>query len=157
MNSNESSSPIDPQVRIGHVHLKVADLERSLGFYCGVLGFELTQRYGTQAAFVSAGATTITLPSIPGRAWADRRRLRERRGFTTSPSCIRPAMRWPTPSSGSSAQAFRSMEPAIMALAKRYTCVTRTRTEWNCIGIGHRMLGLGRRRVNWRWSLDAWT
>ncbi len=48
-------SPIDSQVRIGHVHLKVADLERSLRFYCGVLGFELTQRYGTQAAFVSAG------------------------------------------------------------------------------------------------------
>jgi catechol 2,3-dioxygenase len=50
-----SPDPIDPQVRIGHVHLKVADLERSLRFYCGVLGFELTQRYGTQAAFVSAG------------------------------------------------------------------------------------------------------
>jgi len=48
--------PIDPGVRIGHVHLKVADLERSLAFYCGVLGFELIQRYGTQAAFVSAGA-----------------------------------------------------------------------------------------------------
>ena len=47
--------PIDPQVRIGHVHLKVADLERALRFYCGVLGFEITQRYGTQAAFVSAG------------------------------------------------------------------------------------------------------
>jgi catechol 2,3-dioxygenase len=47
--------PIDPGVRIGHVHLKVADLERSLAFYCGVLGFELMQRYGTQAAFVSAG------------------------------------------------------------------------------------------------------
>ncbi len=47
--------PIDPGVRIGHVHLKVADLERSLAFYCGVLGFELTQRYGAQAAFVSAG------------------------------------------------------------------------------------------------------
>lgn len=47
--------PIDPGVRIGHVHLKVADLDRALGFYCGVLGFELTQRYGTQAAFVSAG------------------------------------------------------------------------------------------------------
>jgi catechol 2,3-dioxygenase len=42
-------------VRIGHVHLKVADLERSLAFYCGVLGFELTQRYGPGAAFVSAG------------------------------------------------------------------------------------------------------
>ncbi len=47
--------PIDPGVRIGHVHLKVADLERALGFYCGVLGFELIQRYGNQAAFVSAG------------------------------------------------------------------------------------------------------
>jgi len=46
---------IDPGVRIGHVHLKVAELERSLDFYCGVLGFELMQRYGTQAAFVSAG------------------------------------------------------------------------------------------------------
>jgi catechol 2,3-dioxygenase len=47
--------PIDPKVRIGHVHLKVADLERALNFYCGVLGFELTQRYGSEAAFVSAG------------------------------------------------------------------------------------------------------
>jgi catechol 2,3-dioxygenase len=49
------TSPIDPGVRIGHVHLKVADLARSLDFYCGVLGFELTQRMGTQAAFISAG------------------------------------------------------------------------------------------------------
>jgi catechol 2,3-dioxygenase len=49
------SRPIDPRVSIGHVHLKVADLERALRFYCGVLGFQLTQRYGTQAAFVSAG------------------------------------------------------------------------------------------------------
>src|SRR5580765_454199 len=47
---------IDAGVRIGHVHLKVADLERALGFYCGVLGFELMQRHGTGAAFVSAGA-----------------------------------------------------------------------------------------------------
>lgn len=47
--------PLHPQVRIGHVHLKVADLERALQFYCGVLGFELTQRYGSQGAFVSAG------------------------------------------------------------------------------------------------------
>src|SRR6059058_4115277 len=47
--------PIDPQVRIGHVHLKVSDLERSLGFYCGVLGFELMQRRGREAAFLSAG------------------------------------------------------------------------------------------------------
>ncbi len=47
--------PVHPGTRIGHVHLKVADLERSLAFYCGVLGFELTQRYGAEAAFVSAG------------------------------------------------------------------------------------------------------
>lgn len=50
-----SASPIDPGVRIGHVHLKVAELDRALSFYCGVLGFELTQRIGDQAAFVSAG------------------------------------------------------------------------------------------------------
>jgi catechol 2,3-dioxygenase len=55
MNSDHTPLAIDPQVRIGHVHLKVADLERSLAFYCGILGFEVTQRYGTQAAFVSAG------------------------------------------------------------------------------------------------------
>ena len=46
---------IDPRVDIGHVHLKVSDLERSLEFYCGVLGFELQQRLGDGAAFVSAG------------------------------------------------------------------------------------------------------
>jgi len=46
---------IHPQARIGHVHLKVADLERALRFYSGVLGFELTQRYGEGAVFLSAG------------------------------------------------------------------------------------------------------
>jgi catechol 2,3-dioxygenase len=50
-----SQHPIQSGVRIGHVHLKVADLERALGFYCGVLGFQLMQRFGSQAAFVSAG------------------------------------------------------------------------------------------------------
>jgi len=49
------TTPIDPGTRIGHVHLKVADIERALKFYCGVLGFELRQRYGSQAAFISAG------------------------------------------------------------------------------------------------------
>ena len=50
-----AEKPVPAGTRIGHVHLKVADLDRALGFYCGVLGFELMQRYGTQAAFVSAG------------------------------------------------------------------------------------------------------
>ena len=50
-----NTSSIHPEVRIGHVHLKVADLERALSFYCGILGFALTQRYGSDAAFISAG------------------------------------------------------------------------------------------------------
>jgi catechol 2,3-dioxygenase len=48
-------SPIHPETRIGHVHLKVADIERALGFYRDVLGFEVMQRYGKSAAFLSAG------------------------------------------------------------------------------------------------------
>src|SRR5216110_469994 len=51
----QSATPIIAGTRIGHVHLKVADLERALGFYCGVLGFELMQRMGQSAAFISAG------------------------------------------------------------------------------------------------------
>jgi catechol 2,3-dioxygenase len=51
----QPKGPIDPDVTIGHVHLKVADLERALAFYAGVLGFALTQRLGSSAAFVSAG------------------------------------------------------------------------------------------------------
>jgi len=50
-----TSPVIHPGSRIGHVHLKVADLDRALNFYCGILGFQLTQRYGRQAAFISAG------------------------------------------------------------------------------------------------------
>ncbi len=52
---NNSGRAIHPDVRIGHVHLKVADLDRSLAFYRDVLGFEVTQRMGAQAVFLSAG------------------------------------------------------------------------------------------------------
>lgn len=48
-------TPINPGVRIGHVHLRVADLERAIGFYRDVLGFTLTQRFGDSAAFLAAG------------------------------------------------------------------------------------------------------
>ncbi|HWN72330.1 MAG TPA: reverse transcriptase-like protein [Solirubrobacterales bacterium] len=51
----EGPGSIDPGVDIGHVHLKVADVDRALDFYCGILGFELMQRWGADAAFVSAG------------------------------------------------------------------------------------------------------
>jgi catechol 2,3-dioxygenase len=55
MKTEAHSRPIDAGVDIGHVHLKVSDLERSLQFYCGVLGFDLMQRLGSEAAFLSAG------------------------------------------------------------------------------------------------------
>ena len=55
MNKDTTERPIDTGVRIGHVHLKVADLDRALAFYSGVLGFELTQRFGDSAAFLAAG------------------------------------------------------------------------------------------------------
>ena len=50
-----STTPIHPEARIGHVHLKVANLDRALALYAGVLGLELTQRFGNSAAFLSAG------------------------------------------------------------------------------------------------------
>ena len=53
--SNQPSPAIHPGAGIGHVHLKVADLDRALAFYHGVLGFDVTQRWGTSAAFLSAG------------------------------------------------------------------------------------------------------
>ena len=52
---SDTSTPIAAGTRIGHVHLKVADLSRALGFYCDVLGFQLMQRFGDHAAFISAG------------------------------------------------------------------------------------------------------
>ncbi len=55
MSAVEPGGPIDPGARIGHVHLKVSDLDRALEFYVGVLGFRLMQRLGPDAAFVSAG------------------------------------------------------------------------------------------------------
>ncbi len=55
MKSAINQPAINSGVRVGHVHLKVADLERALGFYRDVLGFELQQRFGSQAAFLSAG------------------------------------------------------------------------------------------------------
>jgi catechol 2,3-dioxygenase len=55
MTSPKAAKPIHPDVRIGHVHLKVSDLDLALRFYCGVLGFELIQRIDSSAAFISAG------------------------------------------------------------------------------------------------------
>jgi catechol 2,3-dioxygenase len=56
VSESQPSPPIDPGARIGHVHLKVADIDRSLEFYCGVLGFQLQQRWRNEAAFIAAGS-----------------------------------------------------------------------------------------------------
>jgi catechol 2,3-dioxygenase len=53
--TSDSTLTVHPETRIGHVHLKVADLNRAVAFYQGVLGFEVTERWGAQAAFLSAG------------------------------------------------------------------------------------------------------
>ena len=58
----DNSYRIPSQTRIGHIHLKVADLERSLNFYQNLLGFELTMRYGSQAAFISFLHAVRTAP-----------------------------------------------------------------------------------------------
>jgi catechol 2,3-dioxygenase len=55
MSLSSAARPIHPDVRIGHVHLKVSNLDRALRFYCGVLGFEIIQRFDSSAAFISAG------------------------------------------------------------------------------------------------------
>jgi len=84
---SETPNPIAAGTRIGHVHLKVADLPRALGFYCGVLGFELIQRYGDQAAFISAGGYHH---HIGLNTWESKG------GFFIPPSCIPHAQHWPT-------------------------------------------------------------
>ena len=84
MKSSDKSTVIDPGVTIGHVHLKVADLERALAFYCGVLGFQLTQRSGRQRR-------VLYRPSIPsshriehlGKSRRAAASYRARPGFTT--------------------------------------------------------------------------
>jgi catechol 2,3-dioxygenase len=86
----DTSTPIIAGTRIGHVHLKVADLDRALGFYCGVLGFEVTQRLGSGAAFISAGGYHH---HIGLNTWAATRRRRAPPGCFTPRFCIRAGQR----------------------------------------------------------------
>jgi hypothetical protein len=94
------NAPIDPGVRIGHVHLKVADLPRALDFYVGVLGFQVMQRFGEGAAFLSAGGyhhhiglnTWESVGGSPPRPAA--------RACTTTRSSTPPAPPSPTRSAG---------------------------------------------------------
>src|SRR5215210_6804961 len=109
------TAPIDPGVRIGHTHLKVSDLERAIAFYRDVLGFELTQRFGRQAAFLSAGGYhhhigLNTWESQGGAAPAP-----ARRASTTTPSSTPRARRWPTRCGASSRGESPSTAPPTTA------------------------------------------
>ncbi len=107
MPSNPPPS-IDAGVRIGHVHLKVSDWDRSLAFYCGVLGFQLMQRFGSQAAFISAGGYHHHLGLQHLESLGGSRPRLARPDFTTSQFFIPHARCWPTPCAASGAPKFRS-------------------------------------------------
>lgn len=108
MSDIQTSVPIDPAVVIGHVHLKVADLDRSLAFYCDVLGFTLTQRMGRDAAFVSAGGYHHHLGL---NTWESRGGPPPARGTT---GLYHVAIRYPT--RAALADALRRLDAARIAL-----------------------------------------
>jgi catechol 2,3-dioxygenase len=109
-----TGSKIHPKVSIGHVHLKVADLERALGFYCGVLGFEVTQRYGHGAVFISAGGYHH---HIGLNTWES---------FGGSPP--------PPGTTGLFHLAILYPTRAALSDALRFISATRIKMAWNCIG-----------------------
>lgn len=149
--------PIDPGVRIGHVHLRVSDLERAIGFYCGVLGFELTQRYGAQAAFVSAGGYHH---HIGLNTW-------ESLGGSPPPpgstGLFHTAILYPT--RPALADALRRVLRAGIQLdgasdhgvSEALYLVTPIKTALNCIGIGQRTNGPELQMASWQCSRDGWT
>ena len=93
------TEPIDPGAHIGHVHLKVADIERALGFYRDVLGFDVKQRWGGEAAFISAGDYHHHIGLNTWERGAARRRRPARPASSTPRSATRRAARWRSRSS----------------------------------------------------------
>ena len=92
--------PIADGVRIGHVHLKVANLDRALTFYCDILGFELTQRRGREAAFLSAGGYHHHIALNTWESLGARRRLRAPPASIMWRSSIPRGRCWPTRCAG---------------------------------------------------------
>ena len=135
------AKPIADGTRIGHVHLKVADLDRALSFYRDVLGFELMQRYGSQAAFLSAGGyhhhiglnTWESLggkPPPPGST-----------GLYHTAILYPTRARSPTRCAACRPPASSSTAPATTASARRSTCATTTRTASSCTGTSRASCG----------------
>ncbi len=135
----EGAKPIDPGVDIGHVHLKVAEIERSLDFYCGVLGFELQQRFGEEAAFVSAGGYHH---HIGLNTWQSKGGSPPPPGTT---GLFHFAIRYPTrarprrrPAPPDPRQRSASPAPPTTASARRSTSTTPTATGSSSTGTGRR-------------------
>ena len=149
---SETTTPIIAGTRIGHVHLKVADLDRALGFYCGVLGFEVTQRLSSGAAFISAGGYHH---HIGLNTWESKGGHPPPPGTT---GLFHTAILYPTRPALADAlhrvmQAeFISTAPAITASARRSICATPTRTGSSCIGTGRKSNGRASRTDRWRCS-----
>ncbi len=155
--TKRTTQTIHPGVSIGHVHLKVADLERALDFYRGVLGLELTQRFGREAAFLSAGGYHHHIGLKPGKARAAHRHHRGRRGFIMSRFSTPRAPRWPMLCAASSKPRYHSTAQPITVSAKRFTCVTRTATGWSFTGTGPKSCGRALPTAGWRCSRARWT
>ena len=151
-----TQAPINAGVRIGHVHLKVADLDRALDFYCCVLGFELMQRRGPQAAFISAGG----YHHIGLNTWESRGGNPPAAGTTGlyHLAVLYPtrAARSPMHCSACSPQIFRSKAPPITVSAKRFTCATPTTTASSFIGIARANNGRVAPAANSRCSPHPW-
>ena len=145
--------PIIAGTRIGHVHLKVADLDRALGFYCGVLGFELMQRMGSGAAFISAGGYHH---HIGLNTWESKGGHPPPPGTT---GLFHTAILYPTRAGAGRCAASRdrgrhrsSTAPATTASARRCICAIPTRTASSSTGTGRRSNGRARRTARWRCS-----
>ena len=134
--------PITAGTRIGHVHLKVADLDRALGFYCGVLGFEVMQRMGAQAAFISAGGYHH---HIGLNTWESKGGHPPPPGTT---GLFHTAILYPTRAALADAlhrviagRHRSSTAPATTASARRSICAIPTRTASSSIATGRRKNG----------------
>ena len=144
---------IDPRVDIGHVHLKVADVERSLAFYVGVLGFELQHRFGDQAAFISAGGyhhhiglnTWESAGRLTASGWHDRALSRGDPLSRPRHPGRRAAPAVGPPATGSTAR-------PTTGSARRSTCATPTTTASSSTATGPKPNGRARRRASSRCS-----
>ena len=144
-----------PQTRIGHVHLKVADLERAIGFYHGVLGFEIMQRWAAGRLPVGRRLSPPHRPQHLGEP----RRLAPRPGTTGlfHTAILYPSrQRWPMRCGGWSPRGSRSTARPITASAKPCTSATPTRTASSSTATARRNSGQGRPKESWPCIPGRW-